>query len=355
MKIFQKYISFLYFKYFIILFFALEFFYVGIDVLTNLKDLPQSANLALLYIALTATIAISYTLPLSLVFALIITKFNMIRSNEMVSFYALGVAKNSLILPPFLIALFISGFYIFLNNTDFVHAYKFQKNIHEKALNFMNKGGDLLLKYDGNFIYINELNPHDKTANGVIFLDTNETTLISKTTAKKGEYKAKIWTFSDVNTTILPQNLTLGEAGLKYEYENSQTGLFNFDPTTILNAVESTNAYTIKEAIKAIKTFKNQGINIQNIKSNLFAMLFFPLFAPFMVLILYYFLPITGRFFNLALLSFAFFIITLCIWGVLFVLVRFSLNGIITPEIGIILPIFAMFCFALYLFIKNKK
>lgn len=51
MKIFQKYIGWTYFKYFVILFVALEFFYVGIDVLTNLKDFPQSANLGLLYIA----------------------------------------------------------------------------------------------------------------------------------------------------------------------------------------------------------------------------------------------------------------------------------------------------------------
>ena len=77
MKIFQKYIGWTYFKYFFILFVALEFFYVGIDVLTNLKDFPQSANLGLLYIAITAVAAITYTLPLSLVFALIIAKFNM--------------------------------------------------------------------------------------------------------------------------------------------------------------------------------------------------------------------------------------------------------------------------------------
>ena len=129
MKLYSRYVGYVYFKYVVILFIALECFYVGIDVLTNLKDFPQSANTALLYIALTASVAVTYTLPLSLIFALIITAFNMIRSNEFVSFYALGVSKNSFIVPPFLIALIITLIYIGLNNTPFAYSLRFQKNL----------------------------------------------------------------------------------------------------------------------------------------------------------------------------------------------------------------------------------
>ena len=83
-------------------------------------------------------------------------------------------------------------------------------------------------------------------------------------------------------------------------------------------------------------------------------MIFFPLFAPLAVLVLYYYLPVTGRFFNLALLSFGFFIATLCAWGVLFVLIRFSLNGVIIPELGIIVPITALLGFAAFLVFKHR-
>ena len=148
--------------------------------------------------------------------------------------------------------------------------------------------------------------------------------------------------------------MRLGEQGLTYKFEKNAQKLNNFDPNIIKNVYDSSQTYTIYEAIKSIKTFKNQGINVQTLKANLFVMIFFPLFAPFMVLILYYYLPVISRFFNLALLSFAFFIITLCVWGILFVLVRFSLNGVIIPEIGIILPIFVMFCYACYLFLKHR-
>ena len=57
-------------KYFVILFVALTLFYVGIDILTNLKSMPASANLKLLYFGLTSLTAVNYVLPLSLIFAL---------------------------------------------------------------------------------------------------------------------------------------------------------------------------------------------------------------------------------------------------------------------------------------------
>ena len=353
MKLYSRYVGYVYFKYVVILFIALECFYVGIDVLTNLKDFPQSANTALLYIALTASVAVTYTLPLSLIFALIITAFNMIRSNEFDSFYALGVSKNSFIVPPFLIALIITLIYIGLNNTPFAYSLRFQKNLTNFS-QIWSLSNDMFLKFEGKYIYIKELNPGAKAASDIAFFEVKDNALISKSSSQKGVYEDKKWHFSELNTTILPSEFELGKDGLKYEIQNDITALGGFDPNTIESVYDSANVYTISEAIKSIKTFKSQGINVGSIKANLYNMIFFPLFAPLMVLILYYYLPVTGRFFNLALLSFGFFIATLCIWGVLFVLIRFSLNGVIIPELGIIMPIFAMFLFALYLVFKHR-
>lgn len=353
MKLYSRYVGYVYFKYVVILFIALECFYVGIDVLTNLKDFPQSANTALLYIALTASVAVTYTLPLSLIFALIITAFNMIRSNEFVSFYALGVSKNSFIVPPFLIALIITLIYIGLNNTPFAYSLRFQKNLTNFS-QIWSLSNDMLLKFEGKYIYIKELDPSAKAANGVSFFDIKDNALISKSTSKQGIYENKKWIFNELNTTILPQNLELGEVGLRYENLKNQEALSGFDPNTIASVYDSANVYTVSEAIKSIKTFKDQGVNVGGIKANLYNMIFFPLFAPLMVLILYYYLPVTGRFFNLALLSFGFFIATLCIWGVLFVLIRFSLNGVIVPELGIVLPILLMILFAVRLVFKHR-
>ena len=46
MKLYVKYAALSYLKYFFILLIALECFYVGIDVLTNLKDFPNRSGRA---------------------------------------------------------------------------------------------------------------------------------------------------------------------------------------------------------------------------------------------------------------------------------------------------------------------
>ena len=81
---------------------------------------------------------------------------------------------------------------------------------------------------------------------------------------------------------------------------------------------------------------------------------FAPFFAPFMVLIIYYFLPVTGRFFNLALKSFIFTIASLCVRGALFVMMRFARNGVVSPEIGVLLPIILLGTYAFYLHFKSR-
>ena len=158
MKLYARYVGWVYIKSFLIVFLALELFYVGIDLLTNLKDLPPSANLQLLYVGLTSLSAISYVLPLSLIFALIILHVNMVRSNELISFYALGISKNKLILPPFLIALFVTIFYVGLNFTPFAYAHDYQKKHLLKNTAFSKSTNDSFLKFEGKFIYIKELN-----------------------------------------------------------------------------------------------------------------------------------------------------------------------------------------------------
>ena len=98
MSIFFHFISFIYLKNFFILFFALVGFYCGIDLLLNFKDLPASANLILLYVLFVGFSAVTYILPISLIFALVLSFLTMIRNNEFVSLYALGLSKNRVII-----------------------------------------------------------------------------------------------------------------------------------------------------------------------------------------------------------------------------------------------------------------
>ncbi|PSM52230.1 lipooligosaccharide transport system, ABC transporter permease component LptG [Campylobacter blaseri] len=352
-KLYSRYLAIVYLKYFFILFIALEFFYVSIDILTNLKDFPKSANLAVLYLLFTAASAIAYILPLSLIFAMIIAKINMIRSNELVSLYSLGVSKIKLIRTPFFISLVITFIYVYSNTTGFAYVDEYRNNLE----NFNNIGkvsNSMFLKYENKYIYIKRLNSQSNAASDIRILSTNKDNLETITFAKKANYDSEKWSFFDVNLVTFPSDLKLGAKGLKQEKKDKFYDLKGFNPSSIEKIYNKSNTYSIKDAISSIKTFKNQGINIDGIKANLYSLIFTPFFAPIMVVILFFYLPATGRFFNIAFLSFIFFITTLCLWGVLFILTRFSLTGVIAPEIGIIMPIILLAIFSVCLLFKKN-
>jgi lipopolysaccharide export system permease protein len=130
--------------------------------------------------------------------------------------------------------------------------------------------------------------------------------------------------------------------------------LKDFKPKIIENIYEGKSSFSIMDAIDAINLFLTQNVNISKIKATLFTMTVFPLFAPFLSLILFYYMPISNRFFNLAVISSVFVFISLVGWAILFMLVKMSSNSVIMPEIGIILPIVILAVFALYLYRKNE-
>ena len=353
MNLYARYVGWLYFKYFMILFVALTLFYVGIDILTNLKDMPASANLKLLYFGLTSLTAVNYVLPLALIFALITSKFSMIRSNELVSFYALGIDKNRLIKPPFYIALAITLIYVGLNFTPFAYAYEYGRNI-VKLSNLSRTSSDIFLKFEGKFVYMDSLNPISGEAKDVRIFDINGSNLRSATFGLSARFVDDLWLVKQAKIVNLPQNIKLGEKGLDIKRLGELKTLENFKPKTIENAAAESSAITIPDAVDYIQAFKNEGIGLNSVKTTLYNLAFSPFFAPFMVLIIYYFLPVTGRFFNLALKSFIFTIASLCVWGALFVMMRFARNGVISPEIGVLLPVILLGAYAFYLHFKAR-
>jgi len=348
MNLYARYVGWLYFKYFAILFIALTLFYVGIDILTNLKDMPASANLKLLYFGLTSLTAVNYVLPLALIFALITSKFSMIRSNELVSFYALGIDKNRLIKPPFYIALAITFIYVGLNFTPFAYAYEYGRNI-VKLSNLSRTSSDIFLKFEGKFVYVDSLNPISGEAKDVRIFDINGSNLRSATFGESAKFIDDAWLLKNAKIVNLPQNIKLGEKGLDIKTPSELKTLENFKPKTIESASAESSAITIPDAVDYILAFKDEGIGLNSTKTTLYNLAFAPFFAPFMVLIIYYFLPITGRFFNLALKSFIFTIASLCVWGALFVMMRFARNGVVSPEVGVLLPIILLGAYAFYL------
>jgi lipopolysaccharide export system permease protein len=352
-KLYQRYIVFLYLKNFFVIFCALEFFYAGIDFITNYNSLPDSANLQLLYILFNLMSAVNYTLPLSIIFAMIVAKFAMIRSNELISMYSVGVTKNALIMPIFLTSLFLTLSYIALNFTPFTYSYEYRSNLL-KYSQIVSTSSNLFLKYEGKYVYFGELNPLSGEVLDVKIFSIEDNELTDIITAKKGVFKDNIWVLEDVERIKKPRVGSDFNAALEIEKFQTLEALEKFRPKIIENAHLGKQSLSIPDAIDAMRFFGKQGINIDTIKTNLYLLIFFPFFAPFIVMIFYYYLPLSGRFFNLALMSFIFVFIALAGWGVLFVLGRFAANSVIMAEIAILLPIILLGFFALYLYRKNR-
>ncbi len=353
-KLYQRYISFLYLKNFFVIFLSLEFFYVSVDLLSNLKNLPSSANLQLLYIYFNAQIAVSYTLPLSLVFAMIVSKMTMIKSNELISLYASTISKSKAILPIFLVSFIITCILIGLNCTSFVYANNYKNNLIKYNSIEMDIS-KVFVRFHDSYVFLDKLNPFKKEALNIKIFKVENGVLKTITNIKKAYYKNSAWHSENATITIIPKVKKIGDKGLVVEHAKNTVFLHGFKPKIMDTIHQNKSFLSIIDAYEALKFLKNQNVNIHQIKSTLYYLIFFPLFAPLMTVILFFYLPISARFFNLALYNFIFIFITLCVWGTLFLLSKFSLNGVILAELGTVLPIVLMSFFALVLYLKNNN
>jgi lipopolysaccharide export system permease protein len=277
----------------------------------------------------------------------------MIRSNELISMYAVGITKNALILPIFFAAMILTFGYIALNFTTFSYAYEYKSNIL-KYNQIISTSSDLFLKYDGKYVYFGELNPLKQEVTKVKIFDIKDNELQEIINAEKGVFTDNAWVLENVEVIKKPIVDTLADAKIESMKLPFLRVLEKFRPKIIENAHLGQSTLSIPDAIDAIIFFGDQGINIDTIKTNLYLIIFFPFFAPFIVVIFYYYLPLSGRFFNLALMSFIFVFIALAGWGVLFVLGKFASSGVIKAEISILLPIVILGLCAFNLYRKNR-
>ncbi len=350
-KLYQKLLSKKYLKLFFTIYLGLTIFFIGVDLITNLDKLPQSANLKILYITNMFLFFTTYTFTLSLVFAMISSIISHIKSNEFVVIYSLGASKKDIIKPYlYIITLFIIFYILLKNMTFFVTSQQVAKNIL-KYNQVSRYESNLFLKFRTTYIYISKLNKFKKEGQNIIILDTKKGDLTTIYKAKRGEFKDNFWILKDVNITIKP-DLTdnIMSKKLKIKYLKELKMLYGFKPTIMDSLYQNSAGLTLSELIQAIYLLKDKGIKITSIKANLYEALFSPLFALFMAILVFSKLPIQQRGSNLALIASKLYFITLIVWGILFIITKMARNGVIPPEIGIIIPILLLGLYAIRIY-----
>ena len=346
-----RFISSIYLKNFFIIFASLVLFFVGIDLILNYKNLPQSANLSLFYVLFLIATGTNYVFSLSLVFAMILSLINLIRSNELVSFYALGLSKKRVILYPFLCAFVLCMGFVALNFTPFAYAENYRSNILKNAT-LINSSDDIFFKFNNNFIYIKHYDGFKKELFNlrVFTLKDNQLELVS--VIEKAFFYNNAWYVDEGFSLSLPLNLELNGRGLS-ENNLSKLAILQGIDTQFLDAISNESAHSIKDILKALKEFSLQNLATTTLRLELYKMLFMPFFAPFLMLLLFVFFPTTARFFNLAFISFIFFLSTLLVYALLFLCAKFASNLIISPELGVLLPLFVLITSSLLVFFKK--
>lgn len=356
MSLFFRYIGLLYLKYFCILFVSLECFFVVIDLVKYLDDLPNSANLIILLLIYDFMYASQFILPLSLILAQIVLVIVLLKSSQWTAFLALGYSKFKIFLPIFALSFLMSFIFIVLNATPFAYAKeRVDLIINEGFLgNFKN---DLFVKYNNTYIYFEKIFPLLQNAEGVYVFEFNEdnNSILRIVESQKAIFNGEEWELQNVVITNFDNHLQIGQNPLSIQKRETYVTLFGFKPKILENIYEKKGSISIMDAYEAILLLKEQGINTQKIRSLLYNLVFFPLFAPLIMICLADFTPNSNRYANLGLVTMGMILGVLTMWGIFFSFSRLSISGFLQPEFSILIPISILFLASFWTLFRMQK
>ncbi|MDD5716369.1 MAG: LptF/LptG family permease [Sulfuricurvum sp.] len=335
-------LSLLYLRYFLIVLVALGSFMVGFDLMDNASRLPHSANLVLIYIMYKYFYAVDMMLPISLVFAMVISLVELIRSNALAAYYALGYSKGRILAPFLSIAGGMIGIYIALHATDFARANEYSDNLRESS-EFIRPTSNLFFTHEGNYIYFGNLYPLSKRAEDIRIFTFKQGHLQEVLSAKEAVYRDNYWNIAKAHLIRYPGSLKMEDFGIMISDRDHLKVLHDFKPKILDQVYEGKDNFTIGDGLDALTLLQNQNVDVAKITSVMYRIFISPWFAPILMVILFSYAPVNARFLNLSLFSFVAILTTLMVWGILFMMGELSNNKTLPPEAGIILPIVLLF------------
>jgi lipopolysaccharide export system permease protein len=336
----------------LIILLSLEIFFIGIDFLQNMKNLPPSANLQLLYILYNGVFTLTITLPLSIVFGWIITLTFFIKNNEVVSFYSLGISKKKLIRPIIFISTILTLILIGLQTTPLAYSYEQKTKILDNKF-FVSEKSNIFLKYNEYFVYFKKLYPIEKKASGIHIFKIKDNDIIETIIAKNAYYQNKKWYILDAKIIKKPEVIDWDKSKLEITYEKFLYTLEEFEPKIINNVYNARTYFSIFDAMHAIVLLENQNFNIDKIKAILYSHIFIPFFVIPIIIIIFIYSSISNRFFNTGRFVSMSIFSTLLLWGIVFLLQKLAVGGIIMPEFAILVPISLLFFISYILYHKK--
>ncbi|XPV67673.1 MAG: LptF/LptG family permease [Halarcobacter sp.] len=352
MSILTKYILKKYLINFLVILISLQLFFVGMDFFQNVKELPNSANLQLLYLMYNSFFTLTLALPLSLVFAWIVTLVIFVRNNELVAFSSLGAKRYNIYSPVIYISLLLLVLLISIQMTPLAYSYEQKVKILDGNY-FTNTKSDIFLKYNDNFIYFKKLLPLQKQAEGIHIYKINDGDIIETIIAKKAYFQNDKWYVVDAKIVTKPKELNFNSSKLEVRYEKFLNTLEGFKPKILDSVYEERSTFSILDAVSALMLLSKQEVNTDRIRAAIYYDLIIPFFVIPLIMLIFIYTSNNRRFFNIGTFTSFSIFGTLVIWGVFFMLHKFSASGVSQPELLMLIPMF--FWYVISYFIYRKK
>jgi lipopolysaccharide export system permease protein len=336
--------------YFLILFFALETFFITIDFILNSEKIPSSANLYIIYLINSFFYSISLISPISLILAYITLWVRLLKRNELVALYSIGHSKQRVVRPIFLISLLLSIIFMLFNFSSFAYSRDNMKNILENRY-FTDLKSDIFVKSSDNYIFIEEMYRVEKKLENITVFEYKDGTLQRVLKSKMAKYIDGKWIVKDATIYIPPKNMSVDlNSKLEIKVASEMSILKGFKPKILDNISEQKISLSIIDAINTISLLNQENLSTDKVRGILYSMTVFPMFAPFFIVILFFYSSASNRLTNSIKLSSIFIFSSLSVWGLLYALTKFSMSNTIIPEVGIVLPVLIIASISIYFY-----
>lgn len=351
-KLYFFYLSKLYIKNLLSILFGLSFAFAAIDYFQYAQKLSVSGSYKILYIFYMWEQALGLLYPLAIVFALIMTKLALIRSNTMGALHAFGYNKKTLVWPFMLVAFMTYGIFTYLHTTEFSYARDKGALLLENEIDAYNVN-NLFFKYNDTFVYIEELDPIAKKISDITIFKVEGYQVRYTIHAPLAIFDGYQWDAKDA--TLKTHIYEKGElVRYKIEHKESIKTLEGYKPKIIESLYEG-KALNIVDAYNTWRLLDRQNLNSDKIRAAFYDKVIVPLFAIALLLILFFKLPFHARMMNVGGIIALSLGATFMIWGILFGLNQMGTNGVLIPETTAILPIVILWVYAVYVYFTDEN
>ncbi|MBD3789987.1 MAG: LptF/LptG family permease [Campylobacterales bacterium] len=351
-SLYFRYLSTLYLKNLLAILLGLSFAFASIDYFQHSGQFGPSFSSKILYIYYMWQEALGILYPLSIVFALIMTKFSLIKHNTMGALHAFGYSKKRLSLPLMSVAMFVYVLFMFLHMTEFSYAkdkagYLLKNELHAYNVN------DLFFKYNDNFVYIKKLDPVNKTIEDMTIFRVNGFQVESTIHTPRAAFDGKEW---DAYDATIKRHIYQNGILQRYTIEHQEhiNTLEGYKPKIIKSFYEG-ESLTLIDAFNTYRLLLQQHIDSDKIRAVFYDKVIVPLFAPALLLILFFKLPFHGRMMQMGKILAISLGMTFITWGMLFGFRQLGQSGVVLPEATAIVPVLLLWVYAVYVYLTDEK